>query len=60
MRIAVIDDQPADRDYITVLVSRWAKERDQIAVSVPFPSEEALMFVYAETGIFETLRLCPI
>ncbi len=57
MRIAVIDDQPADRDYIAALVSRWAKDRDQIAVSVPFPSAEAFLFAYSEDKNFDILLL---
>ena len=57
MRIAVIDDRPADRDYIAVLVSRWAKDRDQIAVSVPFPSAEAFLFAYSEDKDFDILLL---
>ena len=57
MRIAVIDDRPADRDYIAALVSRWAKDRDQIAVSVPFPSAEAFLFAYSEDKDFDILLL---
>ena len=57
MRIAVIDDQPADRDYIAALVSRWAKERDEIVVYVPFPSAEAFLFAYSEDRDFDILLL---
>ncbi len=57
MRIAVIDDQPADRDYIAALVSRWAKDRDETAVSVPFPSAEAFLFAYSEDKNFDILLL---
>ena len=57
MRIAVIDDQPADRDYIAALVSRWAKDRDETAVSVPFPSAEAFLFAYSEDKDFDILLL---
>ena len=57
MRIAVIDDRPADRDYIAALVSRWAKDRDEIVVSVPFPSAEAFLFAYSEDRDFEILLL---
>ena len=38
MSIAVIDDQLADRDYIAALVTRGARDRNQIVLSVPFPS----------------------
>ena len=57
MRIAVIDDQPADRETIAALVSRWAKERPETVVSVPFPSAEAFLFAYAEDRDFDILLL---
>ena len=57
MRIAVIDDQPADRDYIAALVTRWAKERDQTVVTVPFPSSESFLFTYSEDKDFDILLL---
>ena len=57
MRIAVIDDQPADRDYIAALVSRWAKDRDTAVTAVPFPSAEAFLFDYSEDKDFDILLL---
>ena len=57
MRIAVIDDQPADRDYIAALVSRWAKDRDTAVTTVPFPSAEAFLFDYSEDRDFDILLL---
>ena len=57
MRIAVIDDQPADRDYIAALVSRWAKDRDTAVTAVPFPSAEAFLFDYSEDRDFDILLL---
>ena len=57
MRIAVIDDQPADRDYIAALVSRWAKDRDVAMTAVPFPSAEAFLFAYSENKDFDILHL---
>jgi len=57
MRIAVIDDQPADRDYIAALVSRWAKDRDTAVTAVPFPSAEAFLFDYSEDKNFDILLL---
>ena len=57
MRIAVIDDQPADRDYIVALVSRWAEERDTAVTAVPFPSAEAFLFAYSEDRDFDILLL---
>ena len=57
MRIAVIDDQPADRDYIAALVSRWAKDRNTAVTTVPFPSAEAFLFDYSEDKDFDILLL---
>ena len=57
MRIAVIDDQPADRDYIAALVTCWAKDRDTTVTTVPFPSAEAFLFAYSEDKDFDILLL---
>ena len=57
MRIAVIDDQPADRDYIAALVTRWAKDRDTAVTTVPFPSAESFLFAYSEDKDFVILLL---
>ncbi len=57
MRIAVIDDQPVDREYIAALVSHWAKDRAETTVSVPFPSAEAFLFAYSEDRDFDILLL---
>ena len=57
MRIAVIDDRPADRDYIAALVSRWAKDWDTAVTAVPFPSAEAFLFDYSEDKNFDILLL---
>ena len=57
MRIAVIDDRPADRETIAALVSRWAKNRDTAVTVVPFPSAEAFLFAYAEDRDFDILLL---
>ena len=57
MRIAVIDDQAADRDYIAALVTRWAEDRDTAVTAVPFPSAEAFLFAYSEDKDFDILLL---
>ena len=57
MRIAVIDDRPADRETIAALVSRWAKDRDTAVTTVPFPSAEAFLFAYSEDKDFDILLL---
>ena len=57
MRIAVIDDQSADRDYIAALVTRWAKDRDTAVTTVPFPSAESFLFAYSEDKDFDILLL---
>ena len=57
MRIAVIDDQPTDRDYIAALAMRWPKDRDTAVTTVPFPSAEAFLFAYSEDKDFDILLL---
>ena len=57
IRIAVIDDRAADREYITALVSRWAKDREVAVTAVPFPSAEAFLFAYSEDKDFDILLL---
>ena len=57
IRIAVIDDRAADREYITALVSRWAKDREVAVTAVPFPSAEAFLFAYSEDKNFDILLL---
>ncbi len=57
MRIAVIDDRPADRETIAGLVSRWAKDRDAAVTAVTFPSAEAFLFAYSEDKNFDILLL---
>ncbi len=57
IRIAVIDDQAADRDYIAALASRWAKERDAAVTAALFPSAEAFLFAYSENKDFDILLL---
>lgn len=57
MRIAIIDDQPTDLEYIAALVSLWAKDRAETVVSVPFPSAEAFLFEYSEDQDFDILLL---
>ena len=57
MRIPVIDDRPADRDYIAALAMRWAKDRDAAVTTVPFPSAEAFLFAYSEDRDFDILLL---
>ena len=52
MRIAVIDDEPADRETIAALVSCWAKDQAETAVPIPFPSAEAFLFAYSEDKNF--------
>ena len=57
MRIAIIDDQPTDLEYIAALVSLWVKDRAETVVSVPFPSAEAFLFEYSEDQDFDILLL---
>ena len=57
MRIAVIDDQPADRETIAALVMCWAKARNTAVTAIPFPSAESFLFAYSEDRDFDILLL---
>lgn len=57
MRLAICDDEAAQRRYLQGLVSQWAAIRD-IAVSIhAFPSAEAFLFASAEASEFDVLLL---
>ena len=68
-RIAVIDDNPTDIEYVTTLVRVWADRNNESAVGnlnaqpmttiniEPFPSAEAFLFIYAEDKAWDILLL---
>ena len=60
MRIAVIDDQPADRETIAALVMCWAKARNTAVTAIPFPSAESFLFAYSEDRDFDILLLASL
>lgn len=56
-KIAVVDDSPADAEYVAALVARWAEEaRHTVGISV-FPSAEAFLFQYEDEQNFDILLL---
>ena len=57
LKIAVCEDDQAQRDALCALVARWAAAREHRAVAAPYPSAEAFLFDYAETRDFDILLL---
>ncbi|MDD6873806.1 MAG: LytTR family DNA-binding domain-containing protein [Clostridiales bacterium] len=57
LKIAVCEDDQAQREALCALVSRWAAAREHRAVAAPYPSAEAFLFDYAETRDFDILLL---
>lgn len=55
--ISVIDDNAADTEYISALVTRWVKESGHTAHILAFPSAEAFLFQYEEEKAFDILLL---
>ena len=45
-RIAVIDDNPVDIEYVTSLVKKWAESAGHALRAESFPSAEAFLFAY--------------
>ena len=57
LKIAVCEDDQAQRDALCALVARWAAAREHRAAVGPYPSAEAFLFDYAETRDFDILLL---
>lgn len=56
-KIAIVDDNSADAEYVAALIGRWAEEaRHAIGISA-FPSAEAFLFRYEEESDFDILLL---
>ena len=56
-KVAVCDDVPADREYLSRLVHQWAElERHTVNVLL-FPSAESFLFHYAEESDYDILLL---
>ena len=57
LKIAVCEDDQAQREALCALVSRWAAAREHRAAVGPYPSAEAFLFDYAEKRDFDILLL---
>ena len=57
LKIAIVDDEPADRAYLMELVRRWAERAGHTVRMEAFPSAESFLFRLEETGGFQLLLL---
>ncbi len=55
--IAICDDSEADREYLSGLVSRWAREAGHTAEIAAFDSAEQFLFCYEEKSDYDILLL---
>lgn len=56
-RIAIVDDNRTDADFVGKLLARWAGERQLALRTEVFPSAESFLFRYAEDKAFDILLL---
>lgn len=56
-RIAIVDDNRTDADFVGELLTQWAGERQLALRTEVFPSAESLLFRYAEDKAFDILLL---
>ena len=56
-KIAVIDDNSSDTEYVAALVGRWAESEGHSLKISTFPSAEAFLFQYEEERDFDILLL---
>lgn len=56
-KIAVIDDNTADAEYVGTLAARWAESAGHSLKISAFPSAEAFLFQYEEERDFDILLL---
>ena len=56
-KIAVIDDNSADTEYVAALAARWAESAGHSLRILTFPSAEAFFFQYEEEQDFDILLL---
>lgn len=56
-KIAICDDSDADRQYISAIVSRWAKRAGHTVQLALFASAEGFLFHYAEKSDYDILLL---
>ena len=57
LKIAVCDDEPAQREYLASLVSRWADQKDTPVQISLFIHAEAFLFAYEDQKDFDILLL---
>ena len=58
-RIAVIDDNTIDTEYIATLAKSWGRMREYALKVETFPSAEAFLFCFSEDRVWDIL-LCDI
>ena len=56
-QIAIINDNPIDIEYISVLVKHWSSLRNITIHIETFPSAEAFLFIYSENNVWDILLL---
>lgn len=56
-KISIVDDNPADLEYVMTLVRGWAEENGHTVSISGFPSAEAFLFQYEDGKNFEILLL---
>lgn len=57
LKIAVVDDNEIDREYVSTLVKNWAENRNKGVKLVPFPNAEAFLFAYEDDKEWNFLLL---
>ena len=57
LKIAVVDDNEIDREYVSTLVRNWAETRNESVKLVPFPNAEAFLFAYEDDKEWNFLLL---
>ena len=57
MRIAICDDEKAQRSLITKYLQEWARENGQILELSEFPDAESLLFCWEDEKRFDLLIL---
>ena len=57
MRIAVCDDEAAQREHLEMLLIKWAREKKIELAVIPFPSGESFAYAWEEDTAFDLLIL---
>jgi DNA-binding LytR/AlgR family response regulator len=57
LKIAIVDDEKEQTDYLAGLVTEWAKIARAVISIRTFPSSEAFLFEYEEDRVFDVLLL---